>query len=99
MNFVINIIVIITTTLFKTLIAVIFGFKLIIVIVIVVIEVFVIVTLISERPILKLIAFDFNIKRRFTMNIGTSFDKSQNLIIVETFNNVFLKINNEILLF
>ena len=72
--FAINIIVIIATTIFETLIAVVFVFKFIIVIVIVVIEVFVIVILISEKPGFKFIAFGFDMKRRFT--ISALFEKS-----------------------
>ena len=76
--FIINIIIIITTTFFETLIIV-FIFKFIIVIVIdvdVIIIVIVIVffVIVFEDFILKLIAFDFDIKSCFIIN--TSFDKS-----------------------
>ena len=80
--FAINIIVIIATTLFETLIIVIFIFELIIVIVfnvdiiiiIVIVIVIIFFVIVFERFILKLIAFDFNIKSCFAMS--ASFDKS-----------------------
>ena len=70
--FAIKIIVVIATTLFEILIVVIFVFKLIIVIVINVDIVFVVIV-VFERSILKLIAFDFDMKRRFIMS--ALFDK------------------------
>ena len=74
--FAINIIVIIATTLFETLIAVIFVFKLVIIIIVIVIEIFIIVIfiVIFKEFIFKFIAFDFNIKRRLI--ISASFNKS-----------------------
>ena len=72
--FTINIIVIIATTFFKTLIAVVFFLKLIIVIVFNIDDIVIVIIITFEKPILKLIAFDFNIKRRLTMN--ALFDKS-----------------------
>ena len=71
--FAINIIVIIATTLFKTLIVIVFILKLIIVIIFDV-NIIIIIIVVFEGPIFKLIAFDFNIKKRLTMN--ASFDKS-----------------------
>ena len=103
--FAINI-VIISTTLFEALIIIAFIFKLVIVIVInidvTVVIVIIIVIIIAialfiivfKRFIFKLIAFDLDIKDYLVMN--TSLDKSQNLTIVESFNNVFLKIDNNI---
>ena len=70
--FAIDIIVIITTTLFEALIAVVFIFKFNIIIVINVDIVIIIVAL--KKSVIKLIVFDFNIKRRLIMN--ASFDKS-----------------------
>ena len=70
--FAINIIVIVTRTLFETFIIIIFILKLIIVIIIIVIEIFVVIIL--EKFVLKFIVFDFNIKRRLIMS--ASFDKS-----------------------
>ena len=75
--FAINIIIIITTTLFETLIAS-FILKLIIIIIInvdiVIIIVIVIIIIAFEKPVIKLIIFDFDIKRRFAIN--ASFNKS-----------------------
>ena len=93
--FAINIIVIITTTLFKALIAL-FILKLIIVIIINV-DIIIIIIIAFKKFILKLIAFDLNIKSRFIMSV--SFDKSQNLTIVEIYNSVFLRIDDDISLF
>ena len=70
--FAINIIVIIATTLFEALI-VFFVFKFIIVIVINV-NIIIVIIVVFERFIFKLIAFNFDIKRRFIMSV--SFDKS-----------------------
>ena len=72
--FAINIIVIIATTLFETLIVVIFIFELVIVIIFDVDDIVTIIIIAFKRLILKLIAFDFNMKRRLIMNI--SFNKS-----------------------
>ena len=76
--FAINIIVIIATTLFETLIVVVFIFELVIVIVInvdiAVIVIIVIIIIAFKRFIVKFIVFDFDIKRRFTIN--TSLKKS-----------------------
>ena len=72
--FAINIIVIIATTLFETLIAVIFIFELVIVIIFDVDDIVTIIIIAFKRLILKLIAFDFNMKRRLIMNI--SFNQS-----------------------
>ena len=98
--FAINIIIIIATTLLKAFIAP-FIFELIIVIVInvdiVVIVIIIIIIVISERFIVKFIVFDFDIKRRFAMS--ASFNKSQNLMIVKTFDGVLLRINDDISLF
>ena len=69
----INIIVIITTTLFETLIAVAFVFKLDIIIVFNVDDIVIIVIIVFKRSVFKLIAFDFNIKNCFI--ISASFDK------------------------
>ena len=67
--FAINIIIIIMTTLFKVFIVVIFVFKLIIIIIIIIdVDIAVTLIIVFEKPILKLIAFDFNIKKRFIMN-------------------------------
>ena len=66
--FAINIIIIIMTTLFKVFIVVIFVFKLIIIIIIIDVDIAVTLIIVFEKPILKLIAFDFNIKKRFIMN-------------------------------
>ena len=75
--FAINIIVIIATTLFETLITP-FIFKLIIVIVInvdiAVVIVIVIIIIVFKRFIFKFIVFDFNIKKRLAMS--ALFDKS-----------------------
>ena len=94
-NIAINIIVIITTTLFETLIAAAFILKFAIIIVIaVIIIIIVIFVIVIKRFIVKLIAFDFDIKKRLIMN--ALLDKSQNLTIIETFNGALLRINNEI---
>ena len=69
--FAINIIIIIATTFLKTLIVVIFVFKFVIVIIFDVDDIVVII--IFERFVFKLIAFGFDIKRRFIMS--ASFDK------------------------
>ena len=69
----INIIVIITTTLFGVFIAVIFIFKLVIVIVFDVNDIVIIIIIVFEGFIFKFIAFGFDIKRRFIIN--ASFDK------------------------
>ena len=71
--FAINIIIIIATTFLKTLIVVVFIFKLIIVIVFNV-NIVIVIIVIFERVILKLIAFDFDMKKRFIIN--ASLDKS-----------------------
>ena len=70
--FAIDIIVIIATTLFEAFIVVIFIFKFDIVIV-VDINIIVII-IIFEKPVIKFIVFDFDIKRRLIMS--ASFDKS-----------------------
>ena len=72
--FAINIIVVIATTLFETLITVVFILKLVIVIIFDVINIIAIIIITFEKPIFKLIAFDFDIKRRLIMN--ASLDKS-----------------------
>ena len=96
--FAINIIIIIATTFFKNFIAVAFILKLVIIIVIIVIKVSVIIALIviSEKSVLKFVTFDFDIKRRFAIN--APLDKFKNLTIIETFDNVFLRIDDDILL-
>ena len=71
--FAINI-VIITTTLFKTLIVITLIFKLIIVIVFNIVDIVIVIIIVFERFIFKFIVFDFDIKDYFAMN--TSFDKS-----------------------
>ena len=71
--FAINIIVVIAITLFEILIVIIFILKLVIVIVINV-DIVIIIIVIFEKSVLKLIAFGFNMKKRFIMN--ASFDKS-----------------------
>ena len=76
--FAINIIIIISTTLFKFFIVV-FTFEFIIIIVIdvdviVIVIVIVLFVIVFERFVFKLIVFDFNIKNYLIMN--TSFDKS-----------------------
>ena len=104
-NLAINIIIVIATTFFKTFIAVIFVLELVIVIVIniniVVIIVIVIVivffVIVFERSISKLIAFGFDMKNYLAMN--ASLDKSQNLIIIEIFDRVFLRIDDNVSLF
>ena len=65
----INIIVIITMTFFEIFIAAVFIFKLVIIIVFNVNNIIVIIIVIFKKSILKLIAFDFDIKKRFIMNI------------------------------
>ena len=70
--FAINIIIVISTTLLETLIVVIFILKFDIVIVVNVD--IVVIIIIFEKPVIKLIAFDFDIKKRFIMS--ASFDKS-----------------------
>ena len=103
--FTINIIVIIATTLLKTLVVVIFIFKFVIVIVfdvdiavvIVIVIVIVFFVIVFERFIFKLIAFDLDMKDYFIIN--APLDKSQNLIIIEIFNRAFLKIDDNISLF
>ena len=69
----INIIVIIATTLFETLIVVAFILKFVIIIIFNFDNIVVIIIVVFEKSVFKLIAFDFDIKRRFTMN--ASFDK------------------------
>ena len=84
--------------LFETFIIVTLIFKLVIIIVIIVIVIIIVVfVVISEGFIVKFIAFDFNIKRRLI--ISALFDKSQNLIIIEPFDDALLRINDKILLF
>ena len=70
--FAINIIIVITTTLFETFIVIVFVFEFIIVIIINV-DIIVIIVILEEF-IIKLIVLDFDIKRRFTMS--ALFDKS-----------------------
>ena len=73
--FVINIIVIIAITLFKTFIFVAFIFKFVVVIVINVnIIIIIIIIIVFEKSVFKFIAFDFDIKKRLIMN--ALFDKS-----------------------
>ena len=72
--FAISIIVIIATTLFKTLIAVIFIFKLVIIIIFNVDDIVIIIIIVFKKSVLKFIAFGFDIKKRFAMN--ASLDKS-----------------------
>ena len=69
----INIIVIISTTLFETLIAVAFIFELIIIIVFNVDNIVIVIIVAFEKLIFKFIAFDFDMKRRLAMN--ALFDK------------------------
>ena len=69
----INIIAVITTTFFEILIVVVFVLKLVIVIVFNVNDIVIIIIVAFEKPVLKFIAFDFNIKRRLIMN--ASLDK------------------------
>ena len=71
--FAINIIII-TMTLFEILIIIILIFKLVIVIVFNVINIIIIIIIVFEKPILKLIAFDLNMKNYFAINV--SLDKS-----------------------
>ena len=71
--FAINIIVIIATTFLKTFIAAVFILKFVIVIIIN-INIIIIFIIIFEKPVLKLIVFGFNIKKRFATN--TLFDKT-----------------------
>ena len=69
----INIIVVIITTFFKIFIIAVFVFELVIIIIFDVDDIVIVIIVIFERSVLKLIAFDFNIKRRLIMN--ASFDK------------------------
>ena len=80
--FAINIIVIIATTLFEIFIAVIFVFKfdivivinvdivvvIVIVIIVIVVMVIVVIIIIFKRSVIKLVAFDFDIKKCFIMS-------------------------------
>ena len=70
----INIIIVIATTLFGIFIAVIFILELVIIIVFNVNNIVIIIIVAFKKPIFKLIAFNFDMKRRLTMN--TLFDKS-----------------------
>ena len=72
--FAINIIVIIATTLFETLIVAAFILKLVIIIIFNINNIVIVIIVVFERFVFKLIVFDFNIKKRFTMS--ASFDKS-----------------------
>ena len=98
--FAINIVVI-ATTFFEVfiVIALVFEFVIVIVININIVVVIVIVSLIIvfEKFIPKFIAFGFDIKNCFMMS--ASFDKPQNIIIVGFFDNVFLRIDDNISLF
>ena len=71
--FAISIIIIIATTLFKTFIAAIFVFKFVIVIFFDV-NIVIIIIIVFKKFIFKLVAFDFDIKKRFI--ISALFDKS-----------------------
>ena len=101
-NLAINIIVIIAMTFFEIFIVAVFVFEFIIVIVInvnlIVVAVIVIViisfVIAFERFVFKLIVFDLDIKDCFTIN--ASFDKSQNLTIVEIFDRAFLRIDDDV---
>ena len=63
--FAIDIIIIIATTFLETLIIAIFVFKLDIIIIV---NVDIIIIIVFEEFVIKLIAFDFDIKKRFIMN-------------------------------
>ena len=65
----INIIVIIAITFLETLIIIVFIFEFIIVIVFDVDDVIIIIIIVFEKFVLKFIAFDFDIKKRFIMNV------------------------------
>ena len=73
-DFVINIIIVIATTLLKALIIITLVFKLVIVIVFDVVDIIIIIFVVFEKSVFKFIAFDFDIKGCFTMN--ASLDKS-----------------------
>ena len=69
----INIILVITMTLFETFIVVAFVFELVIVIVFNINNIVIIIIVAFEKPVFKLIAFDFNLNKRFAMS--ALFDK------------------------
>ena len=66
--FAINIIVVIAITLFEDLIIIVFVFKLIIIIVFNINNIIIVIIIVFKEFVLKFIAFDFDIKRRFIMN-------------------------------
>ena len=72
--FAINIIIVIATTFLETFVTVVFIFKFVIVIVFNVDDIVIVIIVIFERFVFKLIAFGFDIKDYFAMNI--LFDKS-----------------------
>ena len=69
----INIIAVIATTFFKAFVTAIFVFEFVIIIVFDVDDIVVIIIVAFKKSVFKFIAFDFNMKRRFAMNV--SFDK------------------------